>query len=119
MLNYKLNAQGGFTPATISPERVLRNHRSAQGRHGGKGTVPSFIHTSILNFISMEKEFSRAKKLNAHGGFTPMGSCPPLCDTSPVQVIRNNRDTVKGGPGYRYRTFVIVAVPWQYCDKSQ
>jgi hypothetical protein len=44
----------------IPPEQVLRHHRQAQGRHGGTGTVPSFIRTSILNFISMDKEFSRA-----------------------------------------------------------
>jgi hypothetical protein len=55
MLNYKLNAQGGFTPAApaspdaINPEQVLRYHRKAQGRYGGTGTVPSFIRTSILN----------------------------------------------------------------------
>jgi len=30
------------------------HHRSAQGRHRGTGTVPSFIRTSILNFISKE-----------------------------------------------------------------
>ena len=46
MLNYRLNAQGGFTPAAvapphaITPEQVLRHHRSAQGRHGGTGTCP-------------------------------------------------------------------------------
>ena len=48
------------SPDAITPEQVLRHHRSAQGRHGGTGTVPSFIRTSILNFISMEKEFYRA-----------------------------------------------------------
>jgi hypothetical protein len=68
MLNYKLNAQGGFTPAAVAPPmRQLPNsamyHRSAQGRYGGTGTVPSFIRTSTLNFISMEKEFHRAKKI--------------------------------------------------------
>jgi hypothetical protein len=66
MLNYELNAQGGFTPRcgspdAITPEEVLRHHRSAQGWHGGTGTVPSFIRTRILNFISMKKEFYRAK----------------------------------------------------------
>jgi hypothetical protein len=65
MLNLKLNAKRGFhprrcgSPDAITPEQVLRHHRSAQGRHGGTGTVPSFIRTSILNFISMDKEFNR------------------------------------------------------------
>ena len=49
MLNYKLYAQGSFTPTApvspdaITPEQVLRQYRSAQGRYGGTGTVPSFI----------------------------------------------------------------------------
>jgi hypothetical protein len=43
MLNHKLNARGGFTPDAITPEQVLRHPRSAQGRNGGTGTVPSFI----------------------------------------------------------------------------
>ena len=67
MFNSKLNARRGFhprrcgSPDAITPEQVLRHHRSAQGRHGGTGTVPSFIRTSILNFISREKEFYRAQ----------------------------------------------------------
>jgi hypothetical protein len=67
MLNYKLNARRGFHPRrcgssdAITPEQVQRHHRSAQGRRGGTGTVRSFIRTSILNFISMEKEFYRDK----------------------------------------------------------
>ena len=46
MLNYKLNAQGGSTPAAvappnaIAPEQVTRHHRKAQERYGGTGTVP-------------------------------------------------------------------------------
>ena len=49
MLNCKLYAQGGFTPAApaspdaIIPGQMLRQPRSAQGRYGGTGTVPSFI----------------------------------------------------------------------------
>jgi hypothetical protein len=68
MLNYKLNTGRGFhprrcgSPNAITPEQVLRYHRKAQGRHGGAGTVTSFIRTSILNFIAREKEFYRAKK---------------------------------------------------------
>jgi len=68
MLNFKLNAGRGFhprrcgSPDATTPEQVLRHHRSAQGRHGGTGTVLSFIRTSILNFISIEKGFCRAKK---------------------------------------------------------
>jgi hypothetical protein len=55
MLNYQLNAQGGFhlhrcgSPYTITPGQVLRHHRSAQEWHGGRGHVPSFLRTSILN----------------------------------------------------------------------
>lgn len=69
MLNYTLNIQGGFAPAAVAPtdalppEQVLCHHPSAQGRNEGTGTVPSIMHTSILNFISMEKEFYRAKKI--------------------------------------------------------
>jgi hypothetical protein len=47
-------------PKAIDPELVIHYHRSAEGQSGGTGTVPSFIRTSILNFISMDKEFSRA-----------------------------------------------------------
>jgi len=67
MLNYKLNAQGGFTPAAVTPQcdnsrtGVTSSSLSA-GAAWGTGTVPSFIRTSILNFISMEKEFYRANK---------------------------------------------------------
>ena len=53
------------SPDAITPEQVLRHHRSAQGRHGGQAHVPSFIHTSILNFISMKKEFSKADNFYA------------------------------------------------------
>jgi len=69
MLNYKLNIRRRFhprscgSPTAITPEQVLRHHRSAQGRYGGTGTVPSYIRTSILNFISMEKDFYRMKFL--------------------------------------------------------
>ena len=44
-------------PDAMTPEQVLRHHRLAQGRYGGTGTVPSFIRTSILNFLAREKEF--------------------------------------------------------------
>jgi hypothetical protein len=46
MLNYNINAQGGFhprrcgSPDAITPEQVLRHHRSSLGRHGGKGSCP-------------------------------------------------------------------------------
>jgi len=65
MLNYKVNAQRGFTPAAVAP-RCDNSQSSATssslsaGAAWGTGTVPSFIRTSILNFISREKEFSRA-----------------------------------------------------------
>jgi len=68
MLNYQLNARRGFqprrcgSPDAIPPEEVLRHHRSAPGRHGRQAHAPLSLCTSILNFISMDKEFSRAKK---------------------------------------------------------
>ena len=37
-------------PKAIEPELVIHPHRSVQVRHGGTGTVPSFICTTILNF---------------------------------------------------------------------
>ena len=46
MLNYKLNAKRGFhprrygSPDAITPEQVLRHHRSAQGRQGRTGMSP-------------------------------------------------------------------------------
>jgi hypothetical protein len=49
MLNFNLFAQGGFhprrcgSPYAIIPEHVLRQPRSAQGRYGGTGAIPSFI----------------------------------------------------------------------------
>jgi hypothetical protein len=65
MLNYKVNAQGGFTPAAVAPRcDNSRNGATSSSLSAGAawatGTVPSFIRTSILNFISREKEFSRA-----------------------------------------------------------
>ena len=66
MLKYKLNAQGGFTPAAVAPPMRYLPKRfyviiaQRRGGMGGTGTVPSFIRTSILNFISIEKEFSRS-----------------------------------------------------------
>ena len=50
MLNYKLNAQGVFTPSAvappdvITPEQVLRDNRSAQG--GQAHVPPSFVQAS-------------------------------------------------------------------------
>jgi hypothetical protein len=49
----------GF-PDVITLERVIRYHRSAQGRYGGTGTVPSFIVPARCFFRSWQKEFTRA-----------------------------------------------------------
>ena len=78
MLNYMLNAQRGFTPAAVAPPmRELPNRCSviiAQRRGGmGDGHCPSFIRTSILGFISMEKEFWRALKPFNSVGLKVMG----------------------------------------------
>jgi hypothetical protein len=86
------------SPDAITPEQVLRHHRLAQGRYGGTGTVPSFIRTSILNFISREKEFYKAKifllknnfraheqgskKLEHPTVISPKPFRLPLCDSS-------------------------------------
>ena len=56
MLNYKLNAKRGFhprrcgTPDVITPEQVLRNHRSVQGRHEGTGSCPLLHSYQHLEF---------------------------------------------------------------------
>ena len=56
MLNYKLNAGRGFhprrggSPNAITPEQVLRHHRSAQGRHGGTGSCPLLHSYQHLEF---------------------------------------------------------------------
>jgi hypothetical protein len=50
------------SPDAITPGQVLRHHRSAQGRHGGTGTVPSFIRTSILEFHTKRKGILRSLK---------------------------------------------------------
>ncbi len=66
MLNYKLNPQGGFTPAAVAPpmryppDRCYVIIAQRRGGMGGQAHVPSFLRTSILDFISREKEFSRA-----------------------------------------------------------
>ena len=65
MFNTRLNAHGGFTPAAVAspnaipPEQVKYDNprtgntslsRSAQGRCGGTGTVPSANHEKELLF---------------------------------------------------------------------
>jgi len=65
MLNQEHTLKGVSTPPlgspdAITPEQVLRHHRSAQERYGDRH-CPLRYHTSILNFISMEKEFYRAQ----------------------------------------------------------
>jgi len=64
MFNTRLNAHGGFTPAAVAspnaipPEQVMYDNprtgntslsRSAQGRFGGTGTVPS-VYSHILSY---------------------------------------------------------------------
>jgi len=67
MLHYERNAQGGFPPPlwlpdAITPEQVLRHHRSAQGRYGGTGTVPSFIVPARC-FQIMAKGIQQSQKI--------------------------------------------------------
>jgi hypothetical protein len=64
MLNNKLNAHRGFTPAAvaplnaITPEQVIRHHRYK--RKGSMGDRSPRYLTSDLYFISWYKEFYRA-----------------------------------------------------------
>ncbi len=62
MLNHKPNAHGGFTPDAITPEQVLRHHRSAQRGYGGDRHCPLLHCTCILDFISKERNFPEPKK---------------------------------------------------------
>jgi hypothetical protein len=69
MLNYQLNGRREFHPRccgsryAIPPDRCYVIIAQRRGGMGGQAHVPSFLRTSILNFISMEKEFSRAEKI--------------------------------------------------------
>jgi len=49
------------SPNATNPEQVLRHHRSAQERYGGDRHCPLLHRTCILNFISREEEFPRAR----------------------------------------------------------
>jgi len=64
MLNNKLNAQGGGSPPLLWLPRCDTSRTGATSSSlcegaawGGQAHVPSFLRTSILNFISREKEF--------------------------------------------------------------
>ena len=67
MLNYNLNAGRGFhprrrgSPDAITPEQVLRHHRSAQGRYGGTGSCPLLPLYQHPEFHMHGKEFYRVK----------------------------------------------------------
>ncbi len=69
MLNYQLNGRREFHPRCWAlpmrylPDRCYVIIAQRRGGMGGQAHVPSFLRTSILNFISMEKEFSRAEKI--------------------------------------------------------
>jgi len=67
MLNTKLNAQQGFhlrlcgPPNAITPEQVLRLHRSKRrGGMGGQVLSPPSSYQCFL-FYPLKKEFSRAE----------------------------------------------------------
>ena len=79
MLNYKLNAQGGFTPAVcgspdvINPEKVLRHHRSTQGQEGGTGSCP-FLHSyQHPEFHIHGKGIFQSPSINSY--HAPVGFC--------------------------------------------
>jgi hypothetical protein len=48
------------SPDAITPDQGYVIIAQRRGGMGGQAHVPSFIRTSILNFISREKEFYRA-----------------------------------------------------------
>ena len=65
MLNYKLYAQGGFTPAAMvprydNPRTGATSASLSAGAVWGDRVCPPLLRTSILDFILKEKEFSRA-----------------------------------------------------------
>ena len=70
MLNYKLNAGRGFhprccgSPSAITPEQVLRHHRSAQGRCGVTGSCPLLPSYQYSEFPIKGKGIQQSQKLN-------------------------------------------------------
>ncbi len=38
------------SPDAITHEKVIQHYRTAQGRFGGTGTVPSFKHQSLISY---------------------------------------------------------------------
>ena len=67
MLNYKHYAQGGYTPRcgsadAINPDKGATSSSLSAGVVWGDGYCPLLHGTSIVNFISREKEFSGAIK---------------------------------------------------------
>ena len=72
MLNYELYTQGGFTSGSVAPrcDNPRTGATSASlsaGAVWGDRHCPLHHRTSILNFISREKEFCRLKNWNGYG----------------------------------------------------
>ena len=55
-----LNFQYNSYRSNSTPELVLLHHRSARGRYGDR-QGPLLRHTSILNFISIKRNSTRAR----------------------------------------------------------
>jgi hypothetical protein len=87
MLNYmhtlRFHPRHCGSPDAITPKKVLRHHREAQGRYGGTGTVPSIIvqhlefHSKVKGilterfFLKYEAGFAGCLRM-----FLPDNSCP-------------------------------------------
>jgi hypothetical protein len=63
MLNEKLNAHGGFTPAAvaplnaITPEWGIRHHRRAEGWYSGQAVPPFEYEVKLNNYQKKRSEF--------------------------------------------------------------
>ena len=75
MLNYKLYAQGGFTPDVITPGQVLRNYAKRRGGMGEQALSPpsSYQHLEfhinekgiLQSFLNMNGKFFKKTLLYA------------------------------------------------------
>ena len=82
-----------WLPDAITPEQVLRHHRSAQGWYGGTGTVPSVIIPALL--ISLpEKRNSPEPFFSARSG-----------------TVFKVADPAGDGPEHGHGFFSLVEVP--------
>ena len=96
MLNYKTKRSRGFhprrcgSPDAITPEQVLRHHRSAQGRHGGTGSCPllhSYQHLEFhINGKGILQSLNSVKTI--HGKIRKMMSGSPKVDLKETEKLK-------------------------------